>query len=150
MGMSESKVIVESEILPEGTVDDARRRRAREQVVRLFDAGPVAFTFIEGREAHRDAPLTILQPLPIVFEGLLRSRDRFVVQRFLGEQGQAGFRLPATYPRRVDLFGGGSVTESFAMKMEGTPRSRAGWVEATLERRVAEVVLAVLYLAGMS
>lgn len=148
LGMSESKVIVESEILTQGSLHDARRRRAREQVVRLFDAGPTSFVFTEGKMIPDDASLTILQPLPIVFEGLRRSRERAIVDRFLEEHGQSLFKLSATYPHGVDPFEWGSTVEAIIASME-EPKTLADLVAEGLDQRLAEVALAVMFWAGM-
>lgn len=146
--MSESKVIIESEILTQGAIHDARRKRAREQVVRLFDAGPTSFSFVEGRMIPDDAALTILQPLPIVFEGLRRSRDRTVIDRFLDEYATAQFKLSATYPHGVDPFEWGRDVEAVITQM-GEPKSIGDLLDLGLEKKLAEVALAVMFFSGM-
>jgi hypothetical protein len=147
-GRRESGLIVEEKILSEGALVDARRRRAREELVRLFDAFDAAFAFREGAELPESAALTILQPLPIVYEGLLSSRDRGVVNRFLDEYATASFRLAATYPRGVDPFEWGASTES-AIGALSTLHTFGDLERAGLSRHVASAALATLHLAGM-
>lgn len=146
--MSESKVIVESEILTHGAIHDARRRRAREEVVRLFDAGPVPFCFVEGRTVPEQAALTILQPLPILFEGLRRCRDRSMIERFLGEHANAQFKLSATYPVGVDPFEWGRDFDAKVMTLE-EPKSINELAQLGLDKKLAEVAMAVMFWLGM-
>ncbi|MCK6550310.1 hypothetical protein L6R52_31025 [Myxococcota bacterium] len=147
-GRSESAVIVSGQLLTVGTVDEGRRRRAREQVVRLFDAGNVPFVFAEGALLPADAVLTILQPLPIVYEGLSKSGDRRVVDRFLDDCGSAVFKLGPTYPVGVDPFEWGPEVEVVIQQLV-QPRALDELVELGLPRPRAVVALTTLFLAGM-
>jgi hypothetical protein len=146
--MSESKVIVESEILSHGAINDARRRRAREEVVRLFDAGPASFSFVEGRLIPEQAALTILQPLPILFEGLRRCRDRSMVDRFVEEHGHAQFKLSATYPIGVDPFEWGRELEAKITSLD-EPKTITELSHLGLDKKLTEVAVAVMFWLGM-
>lgn len=147
-GKTESRLILEEQLLSSGAVMEARRRRAREQLVRLFDASTVGFKFTEGAPFPQDAALAILQPLPIVFEGLLKSRDRKVITRFLNEHGTAHFRLAPTYPRAVDPFEWGGKVESAILGLESL-RTIADLEQPGLSRETVTVALATLHLTGM-
>lgn len=147
--LSESQVIVEEKILSSGALLLARRRRAREEVVRLFDLTRTSFTFREGTALPGNAALTILQPLPIVFEGLLRARDRAYLERFLDTHVGARFRLGVTYPRGVDPFEWGPETEATIEQVLAEQRSLDDLIAAGVQRVVALAALSTLSLAGM-
>jgi uncharacterized protein DUF4388 len=148
-GRRESSLIVEERILSEGAMVDARRKRARDEVVRLFDALDTKFRFTEGAMFPPTAALTVLQPLPIVFEGLLKSRVRALVDRFIEEYGGAQFKLSATYPRGVDPFEWGERVERVIASLHESHRSLADLERALLDRDLAAAAMTTLHLAGM-
>lgn len=147
-GRSEEAVIEQHKVLSAGALDEARRRRSRAQMVRLFDAGALDFRFSEGSEMPKDMPLTILQPLPLVFEGLYRAKDKSVVQRFLETHGRSAFSLAGTFPRGVDPFEWGAQVER-VVTQAASPLSLQRLVQSGLPKDVAAVAMASLYLADM-
>jgi|GEM_PF-2385956 len=147
-GRSEEAVIEQHKVLSAGALDEARRRRSRAQMVRLFDAGALDFRFSEGSEMPKDMPLTILQPLPLVFEGLYRAKDKSVVQRFLETHGRSAFSLSGTFPRGVDPFEWGAQVER-VVTQAANPLSLQRLVQSGLPKDVAAVAMASLYLADM-
>jgi hypothetical protein len=146
-GRTESALILEERILSQGGIVEARRRRAREQIVRLFDAVSADFRFTEGI-FDETSQLTILQPLPIVFEGLMKSRDRTVVARFLEDCGNGQFKLGPTYPRGVDPFEWGQRVEGTIGSLD-QPMSILELENLGLDHDLVSAAMTTLHLAGM-
>ncbi len=147
-GHSAADVIRRAELLSQVDLHQAQVRWARRQLVKLFDAGPIEFRFVEGIQALEDGILTILQPLPIVYEGLRHARDRSVVQRFLAKHIESRFTLSATYPRNVDPFEWGPSVET-ALESLHFPARLADLERAGLEPDCAAAVLTALHLTDM-
>lgn len=147
-GRSEEAVIEQHNVLTAGALDEARRRRSRAQMVRLFDAGALDFRFSEGAEMPRDMPLTILQPLPLVFEGLYRAADRSVVQRFLETHRHSLFSLSGTFPKGVDPFEWGAQVER-TVTQSAHQISVQRLMQGGLPQDLAAVAMTSLFLADM-
>jgi hypothetical protein len=147
-GRSEEQVIQQHNVLSPGVLDEARRRRARAQLVRLFDASPLDFRFQEGVALPAGVPLTILQPLPLVYEGLVKTQDRTVVNRFLEAHARSTFDLAPTFPRGVDPFEWGPQVERVVTQLP-PPLSVARLAQAGLPQEVALAAITSLHLASM-
>lgn len=147
-GRNATEVLRQRGLLSQGELHHAEVRWARAQLVKLFDAGPVDFRFTEGVLPPEDGALTILQPLPVVYEGLRQSRDQAVVDRFLASHGESRFALSATYPRDVDPFEWGRQVEA-TLRTEKQALGMDVLKQAGLEVDEAAAVLAVLHMADM-
>ncbi len=147
-GHSESRVISMDSLLADGALTAAMVTRARAQLVRLFDVPTAQFRFTEGEPVPADAELTILQPLPVIFEGLLSSSDRSPVKRFIAKTAGARFRLADTYPRGVDPFEWGDEVEQVVQQLEA-PQSASQMTSMGLHPDQVAVALTTLWLADM-
>ena len=121
---------------------------ARSQLRKLFDVGPVEFRFVEGAVPSESDGVTILQPLPIVYAGLVGGRDRSLVQRFVATHADSRFSLGSTYPHHVDPFEWGESVEAVLMNSQ-TALSVAQLEGAGLGREHAIAMLAALFMTGM-
>ena len=146
-GKSEADVMRKRRLFPQVVLHQAEVRWARAQLVKLFDAGPVEFRFTEGAKPPEGA-LTILQPLPVVYEGLSTARDQAVVEHFVSHHGESRFTLSATYPRDVDPFEWGTDVEAAIQRLR-QPSAMEDLVDAGLAPDRASVVLTALHLADM-
>ncbi len=126
----------------------AEQKCARAQLVKLFDAGPVDFRFTEGALPAPEETFTILQSLPIVFQGLATGRDQTLVQRFVNTHHNTTFTLAATYPSGVDPFEWGPRVEA-AVETLRAPATLADLEGAGLPREQAVAVLTTLQLTDM-
>lgn len=135
--------------LPRGKLVELEPVRARAQLVRLFDTGALEFSFFEGAARPPETRLTILQPLPIIYEALSKVRDRQVVYDVLGDRRDQAFVLSATYPRGVDPFEWGDEVERVVSSMNEVPRTIADLVRDGLDEHRAGAAMASLLLAGM-
>ncbi len=149
MDVSESVILEEREVLPPGRARELEARRARAQLVRLFDVGTVDFTFHEGIDCPEQVRLTILQPLPIVYEGLCATQDRALLERILEDYTGRSFVLAPTFPRGVDPFEWGPDVDRALGRLEEEPHTLADLLELGLDPRTASAALATLVLAGM-
>ncbi|MCA9554807.1 MAG: hypothetical protein KC933_32555, partial [Myxococcales bacterium] len=147
-GRTEEQVIQQHNVLSAGILDDVRRRRARAQLVRLFDTSQLDFRFEEGVPMPFDVPLTILQPLPLVYEGLMKTQDRTVVNRFLEAHARSTFELASNFPRGVDPFEWGAQVERVVAQLP-PPLSVARLAQAGLPQEVALAAMTSLHLASM-
>lgn len=147
-GRSEEAVIEQHKVLSAGALDEARRRRCRAQLVRLFDSGPLDFRFTEGAEMPASMRVTILQPLPLVFQGLYRAKDKTVVGRFLETHARSTFELAGTFPRGVDPFEWGPQVERIITKLP-PPLSMPRLVQSGMPDDLAAAALTSLFLADM-
>ncbi|MEE2901239.1 MAG: DUF4388 domain-containing protein [Myxococcota bacterium] len=136
-----------SSVLP-GTLQRGMRIRARAELVRLFDVGDKFFRFQEGAEIPADAEITILQPLPIIYEGLLSSKDRRHVQHFLNRTRGRRFVRLDTYPIGVNAFEWSDQVESVVAALS-TPRSIDELTKSGLPVDHLAVVLTTLSMTGM-
>lgn len=142
---SESRVVRESEWVPEGVLEAAIRNRAHAQLVSLFAAGPLRFSFKEGEPPPIDADLVILDPLPILFEGLAVAPS--TLDRSLGIDLSGPVRATELYPQDVDPFGVGEELDAVIGARELLDQ---GMLErAGLDRARARACLAALLLTGM-
>lgn len=148
-GSDESALLLQDGSLPAGKLLELESARARAQLVRLFDVGSVEFSFVEGAIRPPGRRLTILQPLPIVYEAFCKMKDREVVQRVLGEGRGQAFVLAATYPQGVDPFEWGGDVELAVISMQGVPKSVGDLVREGLDEPRAAAAIASLLLAGM-
>ena len=146
-GKAELEVLRERALIAQAKLYRFEIRWARAKLVKLFDIGPVDFRFTEGVTADPDR-MTILQPLPIVYEGLLNARDRSVVQRFVQVHRDSRFSLSATYPRGVDPFEWGAKVEA-AVECLNRPGGITDLEQAGLSNDQACAVLAALHLSDM-
>ena len=146
---SESRIVEIERIVAEGALREGVRARARTELEKLFDAGPVPIAFHESAPVPADAELVVLQPLPIIFSGLIRARDRAVVEQFLGRFGKHRYRLAETYPRGVDPFEWGEHLEAAVLRLGDAPDTIAALEDAGLERPTSGAVLTALHLADM-
>src|SRR5688572_15190098 len=110
-GRGELTLLNTREVMPPGRMRELEARRARAQLVRLFDVGTIDFTFSEGVDRPEHLRLTILQPLPIVYEGLRNTKDRAMLERILEDHKGKTFALAPTYPHGVDPFEWGPKVE---------------------------------------
>lgn len=147
-GTSQSKVVALHQLCPEGALRSAIRARARSEVVKLFDTTEASFRFSEGAPMPADAELTILQPLPLIYQGLLTARDRTPVRQFLGKAHGVNLRLSDTYPRGVDPFEWGPDVERAVMSLD-QPMSVEQFMQRGLPPDLVAVVLTTLHLADM-
>lgn len=147
-GKSESQIITHERLLAEGALREGIRARARFQVVQLFDLVSCRMRFHEGRRLPAGAELAVLQLLPVLFEGLSRSKNRGPVERFLARYGDHRFRLAETYPRGVDPFEWGEQVERRIALLE-SPESIEDLVQAGLPRLTAQAALTALHLTDM-
>ena len=147
-GQSVSALLRAKRVLPQVELHEAEVRWARLQLVHLFDAGPVDFRFTEGVRPDESTGLTILQPLPVVYQGLLEARDRTVVQRFLAQHAESRFTLAATYPHDVDPFEWGTSVENAVARLKN-PAGVADLERAGLASDCATAVLTALHLTDM-
>jgi hypothetical protein len=148
-GGSELTMLDHRQILPPGKLRELEARRARMQLVRLFDVGTVNFTFHEGLDRPEQVRLTILQPLPIVYEGLRTTKDRALIERVLEDHVSKSFILAPTYPVGVDPFEWGPEIDGEIMKLSTEPATLTELVERGLDRKNASAAFASLLLAGM-
>ncbi len=147
-GRSEVALIRQHKLLSPGALQAALSRLARAQVVKLFDVGPAEFRFSEGVAAPEGAVCTILQPLPIVFEGLRRAANRGPVEAFLGTHGRKTFTLSATYPHGIDPFEWGPEVERAITPDDATVTLQL--LESRgLGRETASAAIMSAFLAGM-
>lgn len=147
-GRSQIALVEEKNLLSRGALHEAKHRLARRQVVRLFDAGPADFRFTEGVMPDEGVVITILQTLPIVYEGLVRTSDRDIVDRFVASHGTDVFALSATYPHGVDPFEWGSDVEA-AITPDDETVTIDLLVQRGLARETAGAAIMSAYLAGM-
>lgn len=147
-GKSESQIIAVERLLAEGALREGIRARARFQVVQLFDLVSCRIRFHEGRRLPAGAELAVLQLLPVLFEGLARSKNRAPVERFITRFGDHRFRLSETYPRGVDPFEWGEQVERRIALLEA-PESVDDLVQAGLPRLTAQAALTALHLTDM-
>lgn len=147
-GHSESQVVSIDRLLADGALHTAMRTRARAQLVKLFDVPGAKFRFVEGAAMPSDAELTILQPLPVIYEGLLSAQDRRPVRQFLAKTVGARFRLGDTYPRGVDPFEWGEEVERVVGQLEG-PTTAQDMTGMGLHPDQVAVALTTLWLADM-
>lgn len=148
-GKTESAVIRYERILTDGALREGLRIRARQQVAQLFDLVDCHIRFREGVKVPSDAELVVLQLLPILYEGLLRSKNRGAMDRFQARYAQHRFRLSDTYPRGVDPFEWGEQVERRVRAME-QPEGIEDLVQGGLSRPVALAVLAALVATDMA
>lgn len=145
---SESVVFAAKDLCPEGALFSGMRVRARSELVGLFNVGHRDFRFIEGKEIPASAELTILQSLPLIYEGLLSSKDQSLVRDFLRSVQSRQFVLTDTYPGGVDAFEWGAELEKWVQTLtearglaflstQGVPLDQVG------------VALMTLHLCGM-
>jgi hypothetical protein len=147
-GESESRVIAMERLLEGGALSNGVRARARAQLVKLFDVGPRAFCFTEGAPIERDAEISVLQPLPIIYEGLLTARDRKIVDDFWSIHRRHRFRLGETYPRGVDPFEWGQELDR-AMHLLEQPEPADVLIDQGFEEHVVATALTTLNAADM-
>jgi hypothetical protein len=147
-GGRELTILEERQVLPPGKLRELEARRARAQLVRLFDVGTVNFTFHEGIDRPEQVRLTILQPLPIVYEGLRVTKDRALIERVLEDHAGKSFVLAPTYPHGVDPFEWGPTIDAAVERMAQEPCTLAELVER-LDKRNASAAMSTLLLAGM-
>jgi hypothetical protein len=148
-GGRELSLIEEREVLQPGKLRELEARRARAQLVTLFDVGTVNFTFHEGLDRPEQVRLTILQPLPIVYEGLRTTKDRALIERILEDHASKSFVLAATFPYGVDPFEWGPQIDAAIAKLGHEPYTLAELVEQGVDKRDASAAFAALLLAGM-
>lgn len=148
LAQSESVVFGKTDACPDGALHKGMRIRARSEVVKLFDTGDKPFRFSEGVPLPDLAEVTILQPLPLIYEGLLSAQDRTPVRMFLERTRGQMFRLVDTYPKGVDAFEWGEKVESVVQTMSDA-RTIEELSEAGLPLDQVAVVLTTLSLTGM-
>lgn len=147
-GGNELELLRTKVTLPPGRLGQLDAARARRQIVRLFNAGPIEFSFHEGADRPSAASLTILQPLPIVYEGLTAMQDRAVVDRWVRDLEGKAFVLAGTYPRGVDPFEWGEETDRHVLAME-EPSTLQDLIQRGLDSGRASAVMVSLSMAGM-
>jgi hypothetical protein len=145
---TESVVFSKMDACPDGALQNGMRIRARAEMVRLFDAGDRAFHFQEGTSLPDLAEVTILQPLPLIYEGLLSAKDRSPLRSFLEETQGRWFKLVDTYPAGVDAFEWGKEVEVVVNTM-CEAQSIEQLIKKGLPPDQVAVVLATLSLTGM-
>ncbi|MCC7381859.1 MAG: hypothetical protein IT384_08525 [Deltaproteobacteria bacterium] len=147
-GLSESRVIAADQLVAPGPLGEAIRLRARAQMVSLFDVGDRGFRFVEGAALPGEVEIAVLQPLPLIYAGLLTSSERTYARSFLAAHRHQQFRLTDTFPAGVDPFDWGPQVEQAV-----TVLAQRAPLDALLERGLGEeeaaVVLASLLLADM-
>ncbi len=148
VGQSPSAVLKERRLVRESALDRAEQRLARLSLVRLFDAIPISFRFTEGAEVPRGVTLNVLQPLPLVFEGLMQAKDRRLVSAFLDGAGHRSFVLAPTYPQNVDPFQWGEAVEAVIGNLR-TPATVEQLMARGLDRELILAALTSLKLVGM-
>ncbi|MEL7367739.1 MAG: hypothetical protein AAFN74_02420, partial [Myxococcota bacterium] len=141
-------ILRHKKILPQVELHQAEVQWARTCLVKLFDAGPVDFRFTEGVQVPVGASMTILQPLPIVYQGLLQTRDRTLIRRFLNQHADSKFTLAATYPSDVDPFEWGTQVES-AVGALRDPTGVADLERTGMGAEQAAVIMTALDLTDM-
>ncbi len=147
-GRSEPSLFLEHGLMPKGRLDKALRLQARAQVVALFDMGSVEYRFAEGRE-RPEGEVMILETLPIVYEGLRKSRDAARLARGLDAQElERSFILAGTYPKGVDPFQWGPQVSNL-VEAAGTPLSIGELVAQGIDPQRARAVFLSLRVAGM-
>lgn len=147
-GRSESSLFLEHGLMPKGRLDKALRLQARAQVVALFDMGSVEYRFVEGRE-RPEGEVMILETLPIVYEGLRKSRDAARLARGLDAQElERSFILAGTYPKGVDPFQWGPQVSKL-VETANTPLSVDELVAQGIDPQCARAVFLSLRVAGM-
>lgn len=147
-GRSEVALIRQHKLLSPGALQAALSRLARAQVVKLFDVGPAEFRFSEGVPSPEGIVFTILQPLPIVYEGLRRASHRGLVEQFLAAHGTNTFTLSSTYPHGIDPFEWGPEVER-AITPEDATVTLELLESRGLDRQTASAAIMSAYLAGM-
>ncbi|MBI4821310.1 MAG: hypothetical protein HY791_33935 [Deltaproteobacteria bacterium] len=144
---SESRLVRQADVVPEGVLEGALRERARRKLIALFGAGPVAFQFREGAVPPRDADIAILEPLPAIFRGMATEAFEPILKHLLGPSLELPVRLTELYPRGVDPFQWGESTESLVAT--GSTVSATELERQGLSRKEARAVLGALLLTGM-
>ena len=132
----------------QGALFNGMRIRARSELVRLFDARVEGFRFEEGTAIPAGAEITILQSLPLIYEGLLSSKVRTPVRMFLEKTQGRRFVLADTYPVGVDAFEWGDEVESIVQMLQ-KPQSLEDLTRQGIPPDQVAVVLATLHLTGM-
>jgi hypothetical protein len=110
-GVTESVVVSLEGLVGEGVLREALRARAQAELVAAFARVGVPFRFREGAPIPAGAELAVLRPMPAIFAGLAAHPDHPTLVRFGARLGRHRFRLVDTYPRGVDPFEWGEVTE---------------------------------------
>lgn len=128
--------------------DEGRIDAGRALLVELFDVPGLRFRFVEGEIPRPDLPLVVLEPLPILFEGLKEARAPAGVLRFLEERGRSLFKLTETFPPGLDPFGWGPTVEA-AVLANDLEVSISSLVSAGLAPKTATAAVVSLYLSGM-
>lgn len=111
-GRDEASLIMQSNLLSTGQLKQLQVRRARAQIVRLFESGNLEFSFSGSTSIPKNVSPTILQPLPIIYEGLLHCGEQAYYRSFLERHRSSYFTLSGTYPREVDPFEWGPQVEA--------------------------------------
>ena len=140
-GLSESKVVENRALLSGGHLREARFRRAEAQLIRLFDVGRGEFLFTEGRESLNPAEATLLEPLPLLFQGFRSSRAGWAARPYLPPE-TARVRLGPNFPEGLDPFGLGPELDA-AIRAEPSVGAlvRQGWAEPEAAAAVACLAL---------
>ncbi|MEO1230321.1 MAG: hypothetical protein AAFZ18_15565 [Myxococcota bacterium] len=144
-GATGSEVLEAQQLLGPSELQQARRRRARAQLVRLVDLEGVAFRVRDGRPHVDPGRSTLIDPLDVLHAGFRRSPDGRAALRYLPAV-DARLELTSTYPVGFDPFGLGPEREAELIggfSLEGL--SARGW-------EVGELAAAVgaLLLSGMA
>ena len=148
-GTTPLEILRQEGLFPQVELHRVHVQWARTQLVQLFDAGAVEFRFTEGVAPDDDEELTILQPLPIVYEGLHKARDRSVVRRFLAHHLDSKFTLADTYPSDVDPFEWGPDIEATVVGVLRQPAGLADLEAVGMAPDRAVAVLTALHMTDM-
>ena len=143
-GQTESKVVESESILTNAQLREARARRAKAQLVRLIGLRDGNFQFIQGFADIDPSAVTLLEPLPLLYQGFLSSHLLSSMGSFL-PPSNAQISFGATYPLGLDPFGLGAELESAIA--DGI--TLEGLVERGFSRTHAEAAIASLSLAEM-
>lgn len=147
-GVTESVVVSLEGLVGEGALREALRARAQAELVAAFGRFDAPFRFREGAPIPAGAELAVLRPMPAIFAGLATFPSHPTLQRFTATLGRHRFRLVDTYPRGVDPFEWGELTERAVLALT-QPEGLDELVDRGVPRARALAALASLHLFDM-
>jgi hypothetical protein len=147
-GVTESTVVSLEGLVTEGALREALRARAHAELVAAFGCFEAPFRFREGAPIPAGAEVAVLRPMPAIFAGLAAFPEHPTLARFGAALGRHRFRLVDTYPRGVDPFEWGELTERAVLALT-QPEGIEELVDRGVPRARALAALASLHLFDM-
>ena len=143
---SQSEVVEGIALLTGGALREARARRARAQLVRLISRSDLDFRFVEGQRVVDPAKITLLEPLPLLFQGFLASPE--AVRPHLPPE-DAALSFGPTYPQGLDPLGlGADLEAAIAGRLSMEELVRQGFARRRVEAAAASLALVDMLVVG--